>query len=266
MYKCIKSKIKNRTLIGLYHRLNKIIAYPSLIKDYYQFRSLSAKTSQRFIFQFKDIYPCLAEKTSATEFDRHYVYHPAWAARILSQTKPEFHVDISSTLYFCSIVSAFIPIKFYDYRPADLNLEKLQTHSADLLNLPFDNGSVNSLSCMHVVEHIGLGRYGDPLDPDGDLKAISELIRVLAPDGNLLFVVPVGKKSRIMFNAHRIYSYEQILSYFSVLKLMEFALIPDDPNAGGLIYNASSDMVDACTYGCGCFWFKKCIKTKKLTL
>jgi hypothetical protein len=59
---------------------------------------------------------------------------------------------------------------------------------------------------MHVIEHIGLGRYGEALDPDGDLKAIRELVRVLAAGGNLLVVVPVGRP-RIQFNAHRIYDY-----------------------------------------------------------
>jgi hypothetical protein len=109
---------------------------------------------------------------------------------------------------------------------------------------------------MHVVEHIGLGRYGDPLDPDGDLKAISELKRVMAVGGSLLFVAPIGK-SRIMFNAHRIYSYDQIMSYFSDLEAKEFTLIPDDPQDGGLINNATKEMADAQRYGCGCFWFRK---------
>jgi hypothetical protein len=109
---------------------------------------------------------------------------------------------------------------------------------------------------MHVVEHVGLGRYGDPLDYDGDLKAISELKRVLAEGGDLLFVVPIGKP-KIMFNAHRIYSYDQIIGYFSEFKLIEFALIPDDPNDGGLINNASKDMADKQEYGCGCFHFRR---------
>ena len=52
---------------------------------------------------------------------------------------------------------------------------------------------------MHVIEHIGLGRYGDEMDPDGDLKAIDELKRVLSRKGDLLFVVPVGKP-KIMYN------------------------------------------------------------------
>lgn len=106
---------------------------------------------------------------------------------------------------------------------------------------------------MHTVEHVGLGRYGDQLDPSGDLKSIAELKRVLKPGGNLLFVTPVGKP-RIEFNAHRIYSYEQILEYFSPLTLNEFSLIPD---AGGLISNADPAMVKDQRYACGCFWFKK---------
>ena len=93
---------------------------------------------------------------------------------------------------------------------------------------------------MHVAEHIGLGRYGDPLDPDGDLKAMGELKRVLAPGGLLLFVVPVGQP-RVCFNAHRIYSYGQIVEAFAKLYLEEFALIPDDSIDGGLIINATAE-------------------------
>lgn len=210
----------------------------------------------RFRLDWQDRYPCLTDKTPETVFDRHYIFHPAWAARVLARTRPAQHVDISSTLHFCSIVSAFVPVSFYDYRPADLQLGGLTSDVADLLALPFADASVASLSCMHVVEHVGLGRYGDPLDPTGDLKAIAELKRVLAPGGALLFVVPVGQP-RIMFNAHRIYSYAQVVGAFSGLTLEEFALIPDDPQDGGLVCPATQEMSDAQAYGCGCFWFRK---------
>jgi SAM-dependent methyltransferase len=165
-------------------------------------------------------------------------------------------VDISSSLYFCSIISAFIPVRFYDYRPANLNLNNLSAESADLSALPFADNSIQSLSCMHVIEHVGLGRYGDHLDPYGDLQAIAELKRVLDIGGSLLFVVPIGKP-KIAFNAHRIYSFDQIVSYFIDLDLLEFALIPDNHDEGGLINHATKEMADAQSYGCGCFWFKK---------
>jgi ubiquinone/menaquinone biosynthesis C-methylase UbiE len=149
------------------------------------------------------------------------------------------------------MVSAFIPVEFYDYRPAELSLSGLESKRGNLTHLPFVDNSVESLSCMHVVEHIGLGRYGDPIDPDGDLKSIAELKRVLKNGGILLFVVPVGQP-KIIFNAHRIYSYNQITSYFSDLALNQFALVDDKKQ---FIINPSLDYANQQKYGCGCWWF-----------
>lgn len=196
------------------------------------------------------------DRTAETGFDRHYVYHAAWAARILAATRPAEHTDIASTLNFCSMVSAFVPVRFYDYRPAALELDGLTSGRADLTALPFADGSIESLSCMHVVEHVGLGRYGDPLDYDGDLKAMAELRRTLARGGQLLFVVPIGAP-RICFNAHRVYAYRQIAGIFADLTLREFALVPDSPDTGHLIRHAPESLADAQRYGCGCFWFTK---------
>ncbi len=220
------------------------------------FTAMAAGKEQRFVLDERDQQPCIGDDTSTTGFDRHYVYHPAWALRILLDLRPEKHVDISSTLHFCSMLSAFMPVDFYDYRPAQLELSGLRSLPGDLLALPFADNSIPSLSCMHTVEHIGLGRYGDPLDPDGDLKAIAELKRVVAPGGSLLFVTPTGKP-RIVFNAHRIYAYEQIMDAFEGFELREFALVPDREEDGGLVRNAPPDMADRQSYGCGCYWFVK---------
>ena len=84
-------------------------------------------------------------------------------------------------------------------------------------------------------------------------NAIKELKRVLAKNGSLLFVVPVGQP-KIEFNAHRIYSYEQIFEYFKDLTLKEFSLITDN---GDFIENAKKELVKQQKYGCGCFWFIK---------
>lgn len=223
--------------------------------DYLRFRRQSQKDPRFPKITVADTQPCLTERTATTSFDRHYVYHTAWAARVLRYTSPTAHSDIGSLVYFSSLVSAFIPFKFYDYRPAPLDLSGLDSNHADLCNLPFPDDSIESLSCMHVVEHIGLGRYGDPIDPQGDERAMKELQRVLAPGGQLLFVVPVGR-ARICFNAHRVYSYMQIIEAMSGLELVEFSLIPDDTNAA-IIKNAAPELVSAQTYGCGCFWFQK---------
>jgi len=223
--------------------------------EFITFKRLSDSASdKRFELRWEDRYPCLKEKKGALGFDRHYVYHTAWAARIVAQSRLSEHVDIGSSLYFCGMLSAFIRVRFYEYHPVDLRLSNLSLGQADLLQLPFTDATIESISCMHVVEHVGLGRYGDPLDPQGDQKAMRELARVLAPGGTLLFVVPVGRP-RICFNAHRIYSFHQVREGFCGLDLREFALVPDDPAHGALIMNPGEAVVDAQNYGCGCFWF-----------
>jgi hypothetical protein len=110
---------------------------------------------------------------------------------------------------------------------------------------------------MHVVEHVGLGRYGDPIDYDGDLKAMQELSRVLSVGGDLLFVVPLGSSSRIHYNAHRIYTRDLVADSLRFLELVEFTLIPEDEKDGGLVTDPSPQLLSRQHYGCGCFWFRK---------
>jgi SAM-dependent methyltransferase len=219
-------------------------------EDLLYFRSVK---SNRFLINDNDLFPCLNDNTAYTPFDAHYVYHPAWAARVLKVINPSKHIDISSTLHFCSIISAFYKTEFYDYRPAKLNLSDLTSLEIDLNNLKFESNSVESISCMHTIEHIGLGRYGDKLDPDGDLKAIKELQRVTKIGGHLLIVVPVGKP-RIQFNAHRIYSFEMINSLFENFELQNFSIVKDDQT---FIEKATTSIVEEQRYGCGCFWYSK---------
>lgn len=239
----------------LYGWIKKRRRWRRFVRDYQTFSQMVTGPPTRFCLRWEDRYPCLNDNASDVAFDHHYIYHTAWAARRVAEIRPLVHIDISSSLYFSALVSAFVPIKFYDYRPVDLRLSQLTADCADLTNLVFETASIQSLSCMHVVEHIGLGRYGDALNPNNDLKAISELKRVLAPGGSLLFVVPVGQP-KIMFNAHRIYAVAQILDAFADLQLSQFALITDNLH-NGLIENAPLELADRQKYGCGCFWFQR---------
>lgn len=213
----------------------------------------------RFRISAKDIRPCLFENTEETNFDRHYIYHTAWAARKLVEIKPEKLHDFSSSLYFIGIVSSFLPIVFHDFRPANIQLSNVDSLSGDLTLLNIESNSLKCVSCMHVVEHIGLGRYGDELDEGGDLKAISELRRITAISGDLLFVVPVGGIPFIRFNANRVYDYQQIISLFPDFELIEFTFITDYGNKTHVIKNATSLQIDSEVEGCGCFHFKKSI-------
>ncbi len=234
--------------------LLRFILSPFVLADYYVFNRIK---DERFSVNFADLNPQIRDKTVGTAFDRHYVYHTAWAARKVKEINPTLHTDISSSLYFCGIVSAFIPVNFYDYRPAALYLSNLQSKEGNLHSLPFPDNSIESISCMHTIEHVGLGRYGDPFDAKGDIKAINEIKRVIKKGGSFLYVTPIGKDAMIEFNAHRIYTYDLVMSMMSGLTLKEFSFIPEYEKDGGLIINADKALLEKEKYACGCFWFIK---------
>lgn len=239
-----------RRLLG---KAARTAAFPG---QYRRFKMLSKAADNRFDLKWRDRYPCLDDLTASVPFSHHYLYHMAWAARVLLRTRPGRHVDFSSHVHFVGIMSGVIEIDYYEFRRPDIQLDNLHCHSADLTALPFEDQSLQSISCMHVMEHLGLGRYGDPLDPGADLVGMRELRRVLAVGGNLLFVVPVGRP-RVEFNAHRVYSWQQVIDGFPGLELHRFALIKEAFGGSALIDPATREMADREDHGCGCFWFRK---------
>jgi SAM-dependent methyltransferase len=200
-----------------------------------------------------DLQPCLGDWTTHTPFDAHYFYQGAWLARRVCAAKVAKHVDIGSSVLTMSVLSALIETVFVDYRPLKTSLPGLTSIAGNILDLPFSDDSIKSLSCLHVIEHIGLGRYGDPLDPLGSVKAALELQRVVSHGGSLLLSMPIGRE-RICFNAHRVHDANSVLKLFPQMKLMEFSYVDD---AGQ--YNEYRSVEDAMKleYGCGLFRFEK---------
>lgn len=76
------------------------------------------------------------------------------------------------------------------------------------------------LLSISSIEHDGLGRYGDPLDPFGDIRAIREMKEMLVPDGMLFLSVPVGQDA-LYWNAHRQYGPLRLPLLLSQWKLIE---------------------------------------------
>lgn len=200
-----------------------------------------------------NLYPCLYDNTSTTPFDAHYFYQSVWALKKIREQKAINHVDVGSEIRWVGFLSTIVKTTFIDIRPFKTDLKELIVKKGNILNLPFDDNSVDSLSCLHVAEHIGLGRYGDKLDPEGTKKACQELSRVLAVNGNLYFSVPVGKQ-KTHFNAHRIHSTQTIIDYFKDLKLIELSGVTD---SGRFIENIDINILEKSDYACGCFWFIK---------
>jgi SAM-dependent methyltransferase len=170
----------------------------------------------------------LEDKTATTGFDAHYVYLGAWAFRQIVTNRPERHVDIGAQIGWVTCLASVTKVVFLDVRPFPGSVEGLQSRAGDILALPFGDLELSSVSCLHVAEHIGLGRYGDAIDPLGTRKAIEELTRVLAVGGRLYFALPVGRP-KVVFNAHRIHDPTTILQWFGEggLRVEEFAAVDD---------------------------------------
>jgi hypothetical protein len=229
----------------------KIVSWtylPRYLKHWRQFQSRSDMK-----LRMRDSYPCLSDWVSSTPYDPHYFYQAAWLARRLAANIPEKHVDIGSDVRLINVLSAFVPTEFLDYRPLQARLSGLTCGSGNLVALSQPDGSIHSLSCLHVVEHVGLGRYGDPVDPGGSDKALGELQRVLAPQGRLYLSLPVGRE-RVCFNAHRVFDPRTIIGTLGGLRLTEFSLVDDD---GAFHESVSPDRAAGMEYGCGLFVFER---------
>ncbi len=150
--------------------------------------------------RLKDTFPCLYDKTTTTGFDGRSFYQDVWAFKRVVASGTRTHVDVGSRIEFVGLLTAITKVTFIDIRPLEAKLENFDSKKGSILSLPYESDSVASLSCLSVAEHIGLGRYGDSLDPLGTKKAAAELSRVLAKKGNLYFSLPIGKP-RLCFNA-----------------------------------------------------------------
>jgi SAM-dependent methyltransferase len=200
-----------------------------------------------------DLQPCLGDWSTHTPFDAHYFYQGAWLARRLKASKIDRHVDIGSSALTMSVLSAQVETTFVDYRPLKASLPGLTSVAGNILKLPFADNSLHSLSCLHVIEHIGLGRYGDPIDPQGSTKAAFELQRVVRPGGKLFLSLPIGHE-RVCFNAHRVHAPNSVITMFEQLRLVEFSYVDD---AGQLRECQQPSAANNLQYGCGLFQFEK---------
>lgn len=163
---------------------------------------------------------------------------------------------------FVAHIASFRNIEVFDIRPLTSTVARIQFSQADLMKeIPVEKrGSCDSLSCLHTLEHFGLGRYGDSIDPNGYKTGFFNLLQLLQSGGILYFSVPIGPQ-RIEFNAHRVFSIQHLLDLFQKhsLEVLRFSYVND---GGNLIVDAplSQELIQNngdVEYGCGIFELKK---------
>ncbi len=204
-------------------------------------------------------FPCITDRyQDAGNIDNHYFIQDLWAARKVYQNNPKHHIDVGSRIDgFVAHVLTFRDIEVLDVRSITSNVRGMTFRQADLMqteSLPED--ICDSVSCLHALEHFGLGRYGDPIDPEGHIKGFKSLTKILKPGGKLLLSVPIGKE-RVEFNAHRVFSINNMLDLSkNNFQLISFSCIDDE---GNFHENVNIDIDFKIYYGCGLFEFIKII-------
>lgn len=234
-------------------------------KDYVEM--CRSKQVCQFLYQDKDEYPILSDyRENAGSVDAHYFLMDILMAREVAKRRPGKHFDIGSRIdgFISHLLATGIDTTVIDIRSLyeinageGIQLHFIQADATNLDNIP--DHSIESLSALHSIEHFGLGRYGDDIDPEAHLKAVYAMTRVLAGGGYLYFAVPVGKEEKLCFNAHRIFYPLTIIEYFSELKLEKMYLLHEmqfyEYNIRELREEKFGDVIGE--YDCGLFIFKR---------
>jgi SAM-dependent methyltransferase len=265
----MKKTIK-RNLIRIYtiFRLfgfDPIIFINSIRGLRFYFRDFSEIKKQKGLdakFYFGRKYPILGERFSESgTMSGHYFHQDLFVASRIFINNPKRHLDIGSrTDGFVAHVAVFRKIEIIDIREQMSKVNNIAFRKADLMQLPDDLiNAYDSISSLHAIEHFGLGRYGDPVDYHGYMKAIDNITRILQPGGKFYFSVPIGEQ-RIEFNAHRVFSVQYLLDFFyDKFILNSFSFVDDK---GDFFENIELTQIEidtnyGCHYGCGIFELTK---------
>jgi len=202
------------------------------IADYKNFMKLTGDNSD---FVISNNYPCTKDKfLSSGIASGHYFHQDLYVAQEIFNAKPIKHIDIGSRIDgFVAHLAVFREVEVFDIRPLHNSIKNVTFRRVDFMKdtAEYEN-YCDSVSCLHTIEHFGLGRYGDEIDPKGHLKGFGAISKLLKPKGMFYFSVPMGP-SRIEFNAHRIFSLEYLIQWVqNDFNIIKFAYIDDQ----GLFY------------------------------
>jgi SAM-dependent methyltransferase len=225
---------------------------------YRKYRELKIQKGQDNLFPFGKLYPRLREwKEQGGTASGHYFHQDLYVAQRIYQNNPRRHIDIGSLVEgFVAHVASYREIEVWDIREINSKVDNIKFSKADLMLLPESLiSSTDSISSLHAIEHFGLGRYGDPIDYFGYIKAIENIHAILEKGGRFYFSVPIGPQ-RIEYNAHRVFSLSYLFKFLSNYFEIEYLSIVDD--AGNLHQKIAitPEIIKNnfnCNYGCGIF-------------
>lgn len=232
---------------------------PFFIRDY---RQLKRQMRDNRDFKIGAFYPILNERNSEGGTMRgHYFHIDFLAAKKIYLDNPLRHIDLGSRIDgFVAHVASFRKIEVFDIRPIVSKIDNIIFTQADLMQLPsYLIESCDSFSSLHAIEHFGLGRYGDRIDLNGHLKAISNIHKILKRKGKFYFAVPIGQQ-RIEFNAHRVFNISYLVFILKrFFRIDSFSYVDD---IGDLHENVQLDEKNInsnfnCNYGCAFFELTK---------
>jgi hypothetical protein len=241
--------------------LRRAFQYRRFIRDYRLWRKLGGSVDV--------LYPVVGEWGElAGVIKRHYFYQDLLVARLIFEESPERHIDVGSRVDgFVAHVAAFREIEIIDVRNLAIKNRNIIFRRADIMALDKELiSSCDSLSCLHAIEHFGLGRYGDSIDPEGYKRGFSNLIRLLRRGGRLYVSFPIGQQ-RVEYNAHRVLPPADILNWTDAdcLELIRFDFIDDSGELHTEDVISSAEKMNL-IYGCGIYTFLKIHDQKELTI
>jgi Caenorhabditis protein of unknown function, DUF268. len=233
---------------------------PVFLKEYQELKRQAKLLSPDF--PFGNFYPCFEDRSQESGIaSGHYFHQDLLVADKIFKNNPIKHVDIGSRMDgFVSHVASFREIEFFDIRKLTKPIDNIRFVQIDLMDQNFNlMDYCDSISCLHALEHFGLGRYGDRIDYQGHILGWENLYKILKKGGKFYFSVPIGSQ-RIEFNAHRVFSIEYLLTMIKGrYQIDSFSYVND---AGNIIKNVEINENSirtnfSCNYGCGIFELTK---------
>jgi SAM-dependent methyltransferase len=186
----------------------------------------------------------------------HYFHQDLLVARRIYEINPERHVDVGSRVDgFVAHVAVFREIEVFDIRAVKHEVRNIRFRQMDIMAPADKLDTADSVSCLHALEHFGLGRYGDTVDLDGFRKGFEVLSAMVRPGGTLYLSLPIGNE-RIDFNGNRVFSLQRVRELYEAdFTLRRFSYVDDAGDLHEDVPFTGNEL--NLNYGCGIFELEK---------